>query len=212
MARPPKLSDEALTAALADRPGSTPADLSKLLGVGQSTAAKRLASLEATGAVRRTPGGRVEGVPGPGPLERAAHGRAQPGGDGRRGTGKRSPIGAARARRPGGAGARLPRRPARRRVRARWARQSARPLPGCRLERALGDGRARRGGPRRRQAAPLPHRQLILPERRGRLGAPAREAPSRHYPARHPVRGSGRPGRGVVGDLVRGSPPGDCPA
>jgi len=65
MARPPKLSDEALTAALADRPGSTAADLSKLLGVGQSTAAKRLASLEATGAVRRTPGGRVEGVRAP---------------------------------------------------------------------------------------------------------------------------------------------------
>ena len=65
MARPPKLSDEALTAALADHPGSTAADLSKLLGVGQSTAAKRLASLEATGAVRRTPGGRVEGVRAP---------------------------------------------------------------------------------------------------------------------------------------------------
>ena len=62
MARPPKLSDEALTAALADHPGSTAADLSKLLGVGQSTAAKRLAALEGAGAVRRTPGGRVEGV------------------------------------------------------------------------------------------------------------------------------------------------------
>jgi len=61
----PKLSDEALTAALADHPGSTAADLSKLLGVGQSTAAKRLASLEATGAVRRTPGGRVDGVRAP---------------------------------------------------------------------------------------------------------------------------------------------------
>jgi len=65
MARPPKLSDETLTAAVADHPGSTAADLSKLLGVGQSTAAKRLASLEATGAVRRTPGGRVEGVRAP---------------------------------------------------------------------------------------------------------------------------------------------------
>ena len=62
---PPKLSDEALIAALADHPGSTAADLSKLLRVGQSTAAKRLASLEATGAVRRTPGGRVEGVRAP---------------------------------------------------------------------------------------------------------------------------------------------------
>ena len=65
MARPPKLSDEALTAAVAHHPGSTAADLSQLLGVGQSTAAKRLASLEATGAVRRTPGGRVEGVRAP---------------------------------------------------------------------------------------------------------------------------------------------------
>ena len=65
MARPPKLSDEALTAALADHPGSTAADLSKLLGVGQSTVAWRLAALEATGEVRRTPGDRVEGVPVP---------------------------------------------------------------------------------------------------------------------------------------------------
>ena len=65
MPRPPKLSDEAFTAALADHPGSTAADLSKLLGVGQSTAAKRLAALEAIGAVRRTPGGRVSGVRAP---------------------------------------------------------------------------------------------------------------------------------------------------
>jgi len=65
MARPPKLSDEAFTAALADHPGSTAADLSKLLGVGQSTATTRLAALEATGAVRRTPGGRVDGVRAP---------------------------------------------------------------------------------------------------------------------------------------------------
>jgi len=65
MAGPPKLSDEALTAAVADHPGSTAADLSKLLGVGQFTTAKRLASLEATGAVRRTPGGQVEGVRAP---------------------------------------------------------------------------------------------------------------------------------------------------
>ena len=65
MARPPKLSDEALVSALADHPGSTAADLSKLLGVGQSTAAKRLAALEGAGAVRRTPGGRVAGVRAP---------------------------------------------------------------------------------------------------------------------------------------------------
>ena len=65
MARPPKLRDEALTAALTHHPGSTAADLSKLLGVGQSTVAKRLATLEATGAVHRIPGGRVAGVRAP---------------------------------------------------------------------------------------------------------------------------------------------------
>ena len=65
MARPPKLSDEALTAALAAHPEVTAAEIAGVLGVGQSTAAKRLAALEAIGAVRRTPGGRVEGVRAP---------------------------------------------------------------------------------------------------------------------------------------------------
>jgi len=138
MARPPKLSDEALTAALADRPGSTPADLSKLLGVGQSTAAKRLASLEATGAVRRTPGGRVEGVRAP----------------------------------------------------DRWSALRTADPP----------------------TAAAPADETASSTDAVAWAAPAREAPSRHYPARRPVRGSGRSGRGVVGDLVRGSPPSDYPA
>ena len=61
MARPPKLSDEALTAALAAHPEVTAAEVAGVLGVGQSTAAKRLAALEAAGSVRRTPGGREAG-------------------------------------------------------------------------------------------------------------------------------------------------------
>ena len=65
MARPPKLSDEALTAAIAAHPEVTAAEVAGVLGVGQSTAAKRRASLEGAGAVRRTPGGRVEGVRAP---------------------------------------------------------------------------------------------------------------------------------------------------
>jgi len=65
MARPEKLTDEALTAALASHPEATAADIAGVLGVGQSTAAKRLAALEAAGAVHRVPGGRVAGVRAP---------------------------------------------------------------------------------------------------------------------------------------------------
>lgn len=65
MARPTKLSDEALVAAVAARPGSTAAQVAEVLGAGQSTVAKRLAALEATGAVSRTPGGQVAGVRAP---------------------------------------------------------------------------------------------------------------------------------------------------
>jgi DNA-binding MarR family transcriptional regulator len=65
MARPPKLSDEALTAALAAHPEVTAAEVAGVLGVGQSTAAKRLAALESAGVVHRIPGGRVAGVRAP---------------------------------------------------------------------------------------------------------------------------------------------------
>jgi hypothetical protein len=65
MARPPKLRDEALTAALAAHPEATAAEVAGVLGVGQSTAAKRLAALEGAGAVHRIPGGRVAGVRAP---------------------------------------------------------------------------------------------------------------------------------------------------
>jgi DNA-binding transcriptional ArsR family regulator len=65
MARPPKLTDEALTAALAAHPEATAAEVAGVLGVGQSTVAKRLAALEEAGAVHRSPGGRVAGVRAP---------------------------------------------------------------------------------------------------------------------------------------------------
>ena len=76
MARPTKLSDEALVAAVAARPGLTAAQVAEVLGAGQSTVAKRLAVLEAIGAVSRTPGGRVAGVRSPDRWDAAAAGAA----------------------------------------------------------------------------------------------------------------------------------------
>jgi len=62
MARPTQITDETLVEALAAGGEVTAAEVADRLGMGQSTAAKRLAALEASGAVRRTPGGRVNGV------------------------------------------------------------------------------------------------------------------------------------------------------
>lgn len=62
MARPQQITDDTILEALADRPQVTSADLADALGIGQSTTAKRLAALEVTGPIRRTPGGRVAGV------------------------------------------------------------------------------------------------------------------------------------------------------
>ena len=61
MARPAQTSDEAVLAAVAAHPEATAAELADALGMGQSTAAKRLAALEVAGAVRRIPGGRENG-------------------------------------------------------------------------------------------------------------------------------------------------------
>ena len=62
MARPTQITDDTIVEALAAGGEVTAAEVAGRLGMGQSTAAKRLASLEASGAVRRTPGGRVNGV------------------------------------------------------------------------------------------------------------------------------------------------------
>ena len=62
MARPTQITDDAIVTALAAGGEVTAAELADRLGMGQSTAAKRLAALEASGAARRTPGGRVDGV------------------------------------------------------------------------------------------------------------------------------------------------------
>lgn len=62
MARPTQITDDTIVTALAAGGEVTAAELADRLGMGQSTAAKRLAALEASGAVRRTPGGRVDGV------------------------------------------------------------------------------------------------------------------------------------------------------
>ena len=61
MARPLQITDDTILDALAARSEVTSAELSETLGIGQSTAAKRLAALEAAGSVRRTPGGREAG-------------------------------------------------------------------------------------------------------------------------------------------------------
>ena len=62
MARPQHISDDTIIDALATEGEVTAADLADRLGIGQSTAAKRLAALERTGSVLRQPGGRVNGV------------------------------------------------------------------------------------------------------------------------------------------------------
>jgi DNA-binding MarR family transcriptional regulator len=62
MARPQHISDDTIIEALATEGEVTAADLADRLGIGQSTAAKRLATLEGTGSVLRQPGGRVNGV------------------------------------------------------------------------------------------------------------------------------------------------------
>ena len=61
MARPLQITDDTILDALTARPEVTSTDLAETLGIGQSTAAKRLAALEAAGSVRRTPGGREAG-------------------------------------------------------------------------------------------------------------------------------------------------------
>ena len=62
MARPLQITDDTIVKSLATGWEVTAGDLADRLGMGQSTAAKRLATLEASGAVRRTPGGRINGV------------------------------------------------------------------------------------------------------------------------------------------------------
>jgi predicted ArsR family transcriptional regulator len=61
MARPQQISTETITQALAAHPEVTVSDLADALGIGQSTAAKHLATLEAAGTARREPGGREGG-------------------------------------------------------------------------------------------------------------------------------------------------------
>jgi DNA-binding MarR family transcriptional regulator len=61
MATTNKVSPEQVLDALAAHPGVTSAALAEVLGIGQSTAAKRLAALEAAGSAHRQPGGRDGG-------------------------------------------------------------------------------------------------------------------------------------------------------
>ncbi|MGH9092473.1 MAG: MarR family transcriptional regulator [Acidimicrobiales bacterium] len=61
MATTNKVSPEQVLDALAAHPSATSAALAEVLGIGQSTAAKHLAALEAAGTVHRQPGGRDGG-------------------------------------------------------------------------------------------------------------------------------------------------------
>ena len=61
MAPTQKVSPDQVLDALAAHPGVTSAELAEVLGIGQSTAAKHLAALEAAGTARREPGGRDGG-------------------------------------------------------------------------------------------------------------------------------------------------------
>ncbi|MBV9661801.1 MAG: MarR family transcriptional regulator [Acidimicrobiales bacterium] len=61
MATTNKVSPEQVLDALAAHPGATSAALAEVLGIGQSTAAKHLAALEAAGSAHREPGGRDGG-------------------------------------------------------------------------------------------------------------------------------------------------------
>ena len=61
MATTQKVSPETILEALAAHPRLTAAELAEVLGIGQSTAAKHLATLEVAGTARREPGGRDGG-------------------------------------------------------------------------------------------------------------------------------------------------------
>jgi DNA-binding MarR family transcriptional regulator len=61
MATTQKASPAQILEALTTHPGATSAELAEVLGVGQSTAAKHLATLESAGTARREPGGREGG-------------------------------------------------------------------------------------------------------------------------------------------------------
>ena len=62
MGAPEHVSDAEVTEAVAALPGATAAEVAGALGIGRSTAAKRLARLETVGALQRSPGGRSAGA------------------------------------------------------------------------------------------------------------------------------------------------------
>ena len=62
MGAPEHVSDAEVTEAVAALPGATAAEVAGALGIGRSTAAKRLARLETAGVLQRSPGGRSAGA------------------------------------------------------------------------------------------------------------------------------------------------------
>jgi hypothetical protein len=82
MAKPEPISNEVILEALTAHPGVTGPELADILGIGQSTAAKRLAALELDSQVSRDTGGPVGGrrvphrwsvlAPAPPPADKAS--------------------------------------------------------------------------------------------------------------------------------------------
>ena len=62
MGAPEHVRDAEVTEAVAALPGATAAEVAGALGIGRSTAAKRLARLETAGVLQRSPGGRSAGA------------------------------------------------------------------------------------------------------------------------------------------------------
>ena len=97
------VSDAEVTEAVAALPGATAAEVASALGIGRSTAAKRLARLETAGVLQRSPGGRSAGAKVadrwfPAPVGAGAPPEQAPGED-------RAPAGDAAATDPPGADA-----------------------------------------------------------------------------------------------------------
>ena len=163
MATTQKVSPETILESLAAHPRLTAAKLAEVLGIGQSTAAKHLATLEVAGTARREPGGRDGGRRAGGPMERhGARGR-------RCGTRRCRPRRTRRSRpldrpsrpwRAEHARAGVLGRPAGRGPRTHPDRQGTRPFPGSGVQRPRPTGGRWRCAARERLASSLPDRRV----------------------------------------------------
>ena len=177
MARPQHISDDTITKALAAAGEATAAEVADVLGMGPSTAAKRLAALEGAGAVRRHPGGRVNGT-------RVADRWSVPAVPVRGENAATAETGAPEPAEPSAAGERLGRGALGTLVREYLAAhpdedlgahpggQGARSLPGSGVQCPVPPGGGRRGSAGQHHAPPVPHRLRPLAAARS-AGRPA---------------------------------------